>query len=694
MPRKLFVTTALPYANAPFHIGHMMEYIQADIWVRFQRMRGQEVHFVCADDAHGAAIMIAAENAGKSPQQFVAEIAAGRKRYLDGFHISFDNWHSTDGPENHALAKDIYLHLRKEGLIAVKSVEQFFDPVKSMFLPDRYIRGECPVCGTPDRYGDSCDVCGSVYAPTALKNPHSALSGATPILKSSEHYFFQLSSQRCLDFLKGWTTEPGRLQPEVLNKISEWFKVDELGHGGLADWDISRDAPYFGIEIPDTTGKYFYVWLDAPVGYLASLKNHFDKGGARAKGEMRSFEEFIADPQVEQIHFIGKDITYFHTLFWPAMLKFSGRKVPDRIYVHGFITVSGEKMSKSRGTGVSPLRYLEIGMNAEWLRYYIAAKLNAHVEDIEFNPDDFVARVNADLVGKYVNIASRAANFINKRFAGELRFVGDTASLVAQARIDAGTVAECYEAREYGKALREVMAIADRINAEFDAAQPWLLAKDPARAAELQGICSLALHGFQLLSILLAPVLPALARRVARELFGREHEFAWRDIDEVPTRIAPYQHLMQRVDPKLLDALFETPGEAVVAAAQPIAVPSPGGEAIAAAIGIDDFAKVDLRIALIVACEKVEGSTKLLKLTLDAGEAKTRTVFSGIQSAYSPEQLVGKLTVLVANLAPRKMKFGLSEGMVLAASHADEKSQPGLFILEPHAGAVPGLRVR
>ncbi|HEX7436979.1 MAG TPA: methionine--tRNA ligase [Caldimonas sp.] len=693
MPRKLFVTTALPYANAPFHIGHMMEYIQADIWVRFQRMRGHEVHFVCADDAHGAPIMIAAEKAGKAPQAFVAEIAAGRKPYLDGFHISFDNWHSTDGPENHALAKDIYLHLRKEGLIAVKSVEQFFDPVKAMFLPDRYIKGECPVCGTPDRYGDSCDVCGSVYAATALKNPHSVLSGATPILKSSEHYFFQLSSQRCLDFLKRWTNEPGRLQPEVLNKISEWFKVDEHGHGGLADWDISRDAPYFGIEIPDAPGKYFYVWLDAPVGYLASLKNYFDKGGAKAKGESRSFDEFMADPAVEQIHFIGKDITYFHTLFWPAMLKFSGRKVPDRVYVHGFITVSGEKMSKSRGTGISPLRYLDIGMNAEWLRYYIAAKLNAHVEDIEFNPDDFVARVNADLVGKYVNIASRAANFINKRFAGELRVAGDAGALAAEARADIAAIADCYEGRESGKALREIMAMADRINTDFDAAQPWLLAKDAARGAELQNVCSRALIGFQRLSVLLAPVLPALARRVARELFGLERDFVWSDAEAAPMRIAPYRHLMQRVDPKQLDALFEAPPEAA-AAATPIALPPPGGEAIAATITIDDFAKLDLRIALIVACEKVEGSTKLLKLTLDVGEARTRTVFSGIQSAYAPEQLVGKLTVMVANLAPRKMKFGVSEGMVLAASHADDKQHPGLFVLEPHAGAVPGLRVR
>jgi methionyl-tRNA synthetase len=720
MPRQLFVTTALPYANAPFHIGHMMEYIQADIWVRFQRMRGHAVHFVCADDAHGAPIMIAAEKAGKTPQAFVAEIAADRKRYLDGFHISFDNWSSTDAPENHALAKDIYLHLRKEGLIAVKAVEQFFDPVKSMFLPDRYIKGECPVCGAKDQFGDSCENCGSVYAATALKNPTSTLSGAPPVLKTSEHYFFQLSSQRCLDFLKRWTSEPGRLQPEVLNKISEWFAVDEHGHGGLADWDISRDAPYFGIEIPDAPGKYFYVWLDAPVGYLASLKNYFDRGGARARGETRSFEQFMDDPALEQVHFIGKDITYFHTLFWPAMLKFSGRKVPDRIYVHGFITVSGEKMSKSRGTGISPLRYLEVGMNAEWLRYYIAAKLNAHVEDIDFNPDDFVARVNADLVGKYVNIASRAANFIQKRFDGALRYAGDGAALAEQARRDAASVAEAYEGREYGKAMREIMAIADRINGAFDAAQPWLLAKDSARAAELQEVCSRALHGFHLLSVLLAPVLPVVTRQVARGLFGLDRDFVWSDADVLPSRIAPYRHLMQRVDPKQLDALFEPAAEAPGATASgaasasggasgataastviattgagaPIALPLPGGEAIAPTITIDDFARIDLRIALIVACEKVEGSSKLLKLTLDIGEPRTRTVFSGIQSAYAPEQLVGKLTVMVANLAPRKMKFGLSEGMVLAASHADEKGHAGLFLLEPHAGAMPGLRVR
>ena len=697
MSRKLFVTTALPYANAPFHVGHMMEYIQADIWVRFQRMCGHEVLFVCADDAHGAPIMIAAENAGKTPQAFVAEIASGRKEYLDGFHISFDNWHSTDGPENHALAQDIYRHLLKEELIAVKSVEQFFDPVKSMFLPDRYIKGECPVCGAKDQYGDSCEVCGSVYAPTDLKNPYSTLTGAAPVMKSSEHYFFQLSSQRCLDFLKHWTSEPGRLQPEVLNKISEWFKVDEHGHGGLADWDISRDAPYFGIEIPDAPGKYFYVWLDAPVGYLASLKNYFDKGGAKAKGELQSFDEFMADPAVEQIHFIGKDITYFHTLFWPAMLHFSGRKTPDRVFVHGFITTSaGEKMSKSRGTGISPLRYLDIGMNPEWLRYYIAAKLNSHVEDIEFNPEDFMARVNSDLIGKYVNIASRAANFINKRFAGVLRFASDTAPLVDGARATVCSVRESYEAREFGKALRDIMAAADRINVEFDAAQPWILAKDDSRREELQDICSRALQGFKLLSVLLAPVLPALASRVARDFFGLEREFAWSDAEVLPIRVAPYRHLMHRVEEKQLDALFAPP--AATGAEPPpagiIALPLPGGEAIAPTIAIDDFAKLDLRIAKILACEKVEGSTKLLRLTLDVGEPAPRTVFSGIQSAYTPEQLVGKLTVMVANLAPRKMKFGLSEGMVLAASHADAKHYPGIFVLEPHSGAVPGLRVR
>ena len=682
--RKLFVTTALPYANAPFHIGHMMEYIQADIWVRYQRLQGHEVHFVCADDAHGAPIMIAAEKAGLSPQDFVAGIAAGRKPYLDGFHIAFDNWHSTDAPENHALAQDIYLALRKEGLIGERTIEQFYDPVKGMFLPDRYIKGECPKCGTPDQHGDSCENCGAVYSPTDLKHPTSVLTGATPELRSSAHHFFLLSSQRCLDFLQEWTAVPGRLQGGVLKKIREWFAPDDLGHVSLSDWDISRDAPYFGIRIPDTDDKYFYVWLDAPVGYLASLKNRFDKLG-------QDFEAYLADPAVEQVHFIGKDIVYFHTLFWPAMLHFSGRKAPDQVFVHGFITVGGDKMSKSRGTGISPLRYLELGLDAEWLRYYFAAKLNAQVEDIEFNPEDFVARINADLIGKFVNIASRAAGFLHKRFGGRLAgtLSPDGAALVETLRAQSPAIAELYDTREFSKALREIMALADRVNAYVDQHKPWELARQEGADAALHDVCSVCIETFRLLTLYLKPVLPALAEKV--EAFLRIEPMAWADAARPlgAHAIGDFQHLMQRVDAQQMDALFAPPPA-------PAAAPEvlPGGEAVAEQIGIDDFAKVDLRIAKIVAAERVEGSTKLLRLTLDAGEGHTRNVFSGIASAYTPEQLAGKLTVLVANLAPRKMKFGVSEGMVLAAAHGDEKSAPGLYVLEPTPGATPGMRVR
>jgi methionyl-tRNA synthetase len=680
MTRKLFVTTALPYANAPFHIGHMMEYIQADTWVRFQRMRGHEVRFVCADDAHGAPIMIAAEKAGLTPQAFVAQIAAGRARYLDGFHIAFDNWHSTDAPENHELAQDIYRALRANGLIETRTIEQFFDPDKGMFLPDRFIKGECPRCGAKDQYGDNCEVCGAVYQPTELKNPYSALSGATPVLRTSEHFFFKLSDPRCVKYLENWTQD-GRLQPEVANKVREWFTRDESGKVSLGDWDISRDAPYFGIEIPDAPGKYFYVWLDAPIGYLASLKNLCGKLGI-------DFDAYLAQPDLEQVHFIGKDIVTFHTLFWPATLHFSGRKAPDRIYVHGHLTVSGEKMSKSRGTGISPLRYLELGMNAEWLRYYIAAKLNARVEDLDFNPEDFVARVNADLVGKYINIASRAAGFIAKRFGGRLSAdIGVEGRIVLDAlRAHADTIAALYEEREFGKALREVMSLADRVNEFVDQHKPWEIAKQPGQDAALHDVCTTCIEAFRLLTIYLKPVLPALAAQV--EGFLRIEPLKWPDAARSlgAHTIGAYQHLMQRVDPKQMDALFEPP--AVPAA------PLPGGEALAPEIGIDDFAKVDLRIAKIVAAERVEGSSKLLRLTLDVGEGRARQVFSGIASAYQPEQLAGKLTVVVANLAPRKMKFGVSEGMVLAASHADEKAHPGLYVLEPWAGATPGLRVR
>jgi methionyl-tRNA synthetase len=687
MTRKLFVTTALPYANAPFHIGHMMEYIQADIWVRFQRMQGHEVHFVCADDAHGAPIMIAAEKAGKTPQAFVAEVAAGRKQYLDGFHIGFDHWHSTDAPENHELAQEIYRALRKQGLIAERTIEQFFDPVKSMFLPDRYIKGECPNCGAKDQYGDNCDNCGAVYAPTDLKHPFSALSGATPVMKSSAHYFFQLSSERCIEFLQQWTQTPGRLQPEVLNKIREWFAADDDGDVSLADWDISRDAPYFGIRIPDTEDKYFYVWLDAPVGYLASLKSYL---GNR-------FDAFMADKNVEQIHFIGKDIAYFHTLFWPAMLHFSGRKTPDKIYVHGFITLGGDKMSKSRGTGLSPLKYLEVGLNAEWLRYYIAAKLNAKVEDIEFNPEDFVARINSDLIGKYINIASRAAGFLAKRFGGRLSAdLGvEGRTLLDGLRAHSATVRELYEEREFGKALREVMLLADRVNEHVDKHKPWDLAKQDGMDAALHDVCSVCIEAFRVLTVYLKPVMPALAAQV--EAFLKIEPLDWHDASRSlgAHTIGEYKHLMQRVDAKQVDALLEapppSPQPSPAAAGEGV---KPGGEALAAQIGIDDFAKIDLRLAKIVNAEHVEGSDKLLRLTLDVGEGRMRNVFSGIKSAYKPEDLIGKMTVVVANLAPRKMKFGVSEGMVLAASHADEKSNPGLYVLEPWPGATPGLRVR
>ncbi len=680
--RKLFVTTALPYANGPFHIGHIMEYIQADIWVRFMRMRGHEVHFVGADDAHGAPIMIAAEKAGVTPQAFVAGIAAGRKQYLDGFHIEFDNWHSTDGEENHALSKDIYLRLRNAGLITKKTIEQFYDPVKNMFLPDRYIKGECPKCGAKDQYGDACEVCSAVYAPTELKNPYSTLTGATPVMKSSEHYFFQLSDAKCGAFLREWALDPARLQPEVANKAREWLE----GDAGLGDWDISRDAPYFGIEIPDAPGKYFYVWLDAPIGYLASLKNYFDKTG-------RNYDAFMADPTTEQYHFIGKDITYFHTLFWPAMLHFAGLKVPNNIYVHGFITVSGEKMSKSRGTGISPLRYLDVGMNPEWLRYYIAAKLSARVEDVDFNPDDFIARVNSDLIGKYINIASRAAGFIAKKFDGKVATSWATAEdvFLSGLRSAGNDIATLYEAREYGKALRLVMEQADAVNAYVDANKPWELAKDAANNARLQEVCSRLLEAFRILSIYLKPVLPALAAQV--EALLNIAPMTWDDVSSpLPDQhhVNAYSHLMTRVEPKMLEALFDAPPEAQ--AVQPVSASSI--EPIDAEIKIDDFAKVDLRIAQITNCEQVEGSDKLLRLTLDVGEGRMRNVFSGIKSAYKPEDLVGKLTVLVANLAPRKMKFGVSEGMVLAASAADEKADPGIYILEPWPGAKAGMRIR
>ena len=712
MTRKLFVTTALPYANGGFHIGHIMEYIQADIWVRYQRMQGHQVHFVCADDTHGAPIMLNAEKLGITPEALIEKIGNEHKADWPRFHIGFDYWHSTHSPENVELAQGIYKKLKAAKLIASREIEQFFDPVKGMFLPDRYIKGECPKCGTKDQFGDACENCGAVYAPTDLKDPYSTITGAKPILKSSEHFFFKLSDKRCVEFLSEWVKETP-LQSEVVNKLAEW-----LGDGGknLNDWDISRDAPYFGIEIPDAPGKYFYVWLDAPVGYLASLKSYFESGKAKANGETMTFDEFLADPKVEQYHFIGKDIVYFHTLFWPAMLHFAGRKVPNNVFVHGFITFNAEKMSKSRGTGISPQKYCQIGMNPEWLRYYIAAKLNDHVEDLDFNPDDFVARVNSDLIGKYVNIASRAAGFISKKFEGKLAEIkpkqwlgglGKRKDILAQ-------IGALYEGREYGKAIREIMAIADQVNQYIDAAQPWAMAKDESQSGRLQEICSEAVDYFRFITSLLGPVLPELKKQV--ELFLRCDLSEWNNVaTPLPAGhvISQYKHLMSRIDPKQIDALLEPPP----AAAKSEAPPAKGAEAkpanddgvplgefvlvppevpkpiviapIAETISIDDFGRLDLRIAKILDAEFVLEADKLLRLTLDLG-IETRTVFAGIRNTYQPKDLVGRLTVMVANLAPRKMRFGESQGMVLAAGDG----AGGIYLLSPDSGAVPGMRIK
>lgn len=708
MTRKLFVTTALPYANAAFHIGHMMEYIQADIWVRFQRMQAEgdglrEVHFVGADDTHGTPIMIAAEKEGITPQEFVAKIAAGRPQYLDGFHIAFDNWYSTDSPENVELSQGIYRKLREAGLIQTKTVDRFFDPVKGMFLADRNIKGECPKCHAKDQYGDNCEVCGAAYQPTDLINPYSVFTNATPILKPSEQYFFKLSDPRCFEFLRDWLNTPGRLQPEMVNKVSEW-----LGEAGekLADWDISRDAPYFGIPIPDAPNKYFYVWLDAPVGYLASLKNYCGKKGI-------DYDALLADPGTEQIHFIGKDIVSFHLLFWPAMLQFAKHPTIDRmkVAVHGHLTVNNEKMSKSRGTGISPLRYLNLGMNPEWLRYYLAYKLNSRVEDLDFTGDDFVARVNSDLIGKFVNIASRCAGFIAKKFDGKLA-AGLSASsqewirkaLVAEDGSERqASIAANFESREFGKALREIMEIADVANRFVDENKPWVLAKDETKVAELHDVCTTALILFRQLTILLSPVLPGVAANV--RTFLNDAAYTWADTSVASgaawqpmlgRTIGAYSHLMTRVDAKMIEDLFDAPAQQAAADAAPaLDAPAAGDiEELAPEISIDDFSKIDLRIAKIVNCEHVEGAGKLLRLTLDVGEGRYRNVFSGIKSMYKPEDLVGKLTVMVANLAPRKMKFGVSEGMVLAASAKDEKANPGIYVLNPWPGAEPGMRVR
>ncbi|WP_414451207.1 methionine--tRNA ligase [Burkholderia sp. 22PA0099] len=698
--RQILVTSALPYANGQIHIGHLVEYIQTDIWVRTMRMHGHEIYYIGADDTHGTPVMLRAEQEGLTPRQLIERVWGEHKRDFDSFGVSFDNFYSTDSEENRVLSENIYLALKQAGLIAERDIEQAYDPVKEMFLPDRFIKGECPKCHAKDQYGDNCEVCGSTYLPTDLLNPYSVVSGAKPIRKTSTHHFFKLSDPRCESFLRGWVG--GLAQPEATNKMREWLGDD--GEAKLADWDISRDAPYFGFEIPGAPGKYFYVWLDAPVGYYASFKNLADKLGLDFDAWTRP------GSNAEQYHFIGKDILYFHTLFWPAMLEFSGHRTPTNVFAHGFLTVDGAKMSKSRGTFITAKSVIDTGLNPEWLRYYFAAKLNATMEDIDLNLDDFQARVNSDLVGKYVNIASRAANFLFKRFGGRVQDSAMNHPLIASLRDAIPQIAAHYEAREYGRALRQTMELADAVNVYVDTAKPWEQAKDPANAVALHETCSVSLESFRLLSLALKPVLPKLVESVER--FLGIAPLTWADAATPLSSTQPvnaYQHLTSRVDPKQIEALLAAnrsslapAGEAGAAATATAkdgkdAKKKPAKEAAAPAgdgiISIDDFTKIDLRIAKIVACQAVEGSDKLLQLTLDVGEEKTRNVFSGIKSAYKPEDLVGKLTVMVANLAPRKMKFGMSEGMVLAASSKDENAEPGLYILEPHSGAKPGMRV-
>jgi methionyl-tRNA synthetase len=676
--RKILVTNALPYANGAIHLGHLVGYVQADIWVRFQKMRGHTVHYVCGDDTHGTPIMINAEKQGMTPEAFVAKMYDEHVADFAGFHIGFDDYYHTNSPENKALAQGIYRRLKADGKIAVKTISQLFDPQKQMFLPDRFVKGECPKCGAKDQYGDNCEVCGATYAPTELKNPYSAVSGATPELRESEHYFFKLSD--CKDFLADWTRQPGRLQKEAANKMGEWFEA------GLQDWDISRDAPYFGFEIPDAPGKYFYVWLDAPIGYMAATKHLFDRVfGERADAEYDAYWGGKSD--AELYHFIGKDILYFHALFWPAILEYSGHRTPTAINVNGFLTVDGQKMSKSRGTFITARSYLDTGLNPEWLRYYYAAKLGSGIEDADLSLTDFVARVNSDLVGKYINIASRAAGFITKRFDGKLSTELADTSLLDRLQSAADSLAEGYEAREYSRVLRDIMAITDEVNQYVDRVKPWELAKSPDLNEALHDACTLLINAFRLLTIYLKPVLPKLASDV--EAFLNITPLQWDDANRLLLghAIQPYTHLMTRIDAKQIDTLVEANKESLAPAA-PAAPAGPQIEAIAPTINIDDFGKIDLRIAKIIDCKHVEGAEKLLQLTLDLGDHQ-RNVFSGIKSAYKPEDLVGRLTVMVANLAPRKMKFGLSEGMVLAASG----SEPGIYLLSPDSGAQPGMRV-
>jgi methionyl-tRNA synthetase len=678
--RRILVTSALPYANGPIHIGHLVEYVQTDIWVRFQKLRGHECWYVCADDTHGTPIMLRAQKEGVTPEQLIARMHDEHRRDFAGFDIGFDNYYSTHSTENRELAGLIYKRLHTGGHIATRTIRQAYDPVKQMFLPDRFIKGECPRCGAKDQYGDSCEVCGATYSPTELKNAVSVLSGVPPVEKESEHYFFKLGDFE--DTLRRYLfpdiTDTRHVQPEVANKLDEWFNA------GLQDWDISRDAPYFGFEIPDAPGKFFYVWLDAPIGYMASFQNLCAQKGL-------GFDDFWGkDSKTELYHFIGKDILYFHALFWPAMLHGAGFRLPTAVNAHGFLTVNGQKMSKSRGTFINARTWLN-HLPAEYLRYYFAAKLGPHLEDIDLNLDDFSARINSNLVGKYVNIASRAAGFISQQFGGRLGKTCAQPELLHEVQSAAPTIASHYEQREFGEAVREIMALADKANAFVDEMKPWVLARDATQKERLHEVCTTSINLFRLLTLYLKPVMPQLAGEV--EKFLNIAPLAWADAGTLLTghTIHPYRHLAARVDPKQIAAMLEEAKESLKMTSETTAAPAPSAlEPIKPEISIDDFGKVDLRIAKIVSAGFVEGADKLLQLTVDLGEGKTRNIFAGIRSAYDPKTLEGRLTVVVANLAPRKMKFGLSEGMVLAAGPGGKD----LFILSPDSGAQPGMRVK
>lgn len=685
-PRKILVTSALPYANGELHLGHILEAVQTDIWVRLQKMRGNDCVYVCADDAHGTAIMLSAQSQGISPEQLIDAVQASHEADYAGFAIGFDNFHSTHSPENRARSESIYQALESNGHIARRSITQLFDPEKELFLADRYVKGRCPKCKAPDQYGDNCEACGSTYSPSELIEPVSTISGATPIEKESEHFFFDLPQFK--DMLREWTRS-GTLQDAVANKLAEWLD-DEL-----QQWDISRDAPYFGFEIPGAPGKFFYVWLDAPIGYMASFENLCERS------EYNFDDYWRAGSDAELYHFIGKDIVNFHTLFWPAMLTSANYRTPTAVYVHGFLTVDGTKMSKSRGTFINARTYLE-NLDPEYLRYYLAAKLSNGVDDLDLNFEDFSARVNSDLVGKVVNIASRCAGFINKGFDGELSAELDDAELIETLQAAGETIATLFESREYSKAVRQIMALADTANQYINDRQPWVVAKTEPGSENLQRICTTGINAFRILICYLKPVLPVMAEKAER--FLAVEPLTWNDSQKALLRhhIAQFEPLMTRVDGKRIEAMIETTKAAYAESAQPEPSASKSGKQpetvdsspFAPEIQFDDFAKIDLRIARIAEAAHVDGADKLLALTLDLGvdeqgAAITRTVFSGIKSAYSPEQLTGMLTVVVANLAPRKMKFGLSEGMVLAAGPGKDE----LWLLEPHSGAQPGMRV-